>query len=505
MTHARRPALRLGALVGAAAIVLAAPAPAFAHGDRDRIQEMRQTYSADASVPLLSSGNVSHVNNTPGQVGISGCFMKTDELFVTSGLDSVKVFDVSKPSAPKEVGVLPSAQFENEAMNCGERKTKNGVRRFALVGLDLYQASEDIEHVNVGGNELVLVDVTDPTKPRIKSRVAATTSTHTVACLDEFDCRYAYSAGDSRSGTFSIFDLRNLAKPKELDSDPKKPGTQPFASPTAAHKWNFDNAGFGTHTGFDGSSIFDVTRPRHPKLITTTGAAGRGEDPKHPGYNDFIHHNSLRPNADAFKAFAKPSVENGNVLFVTEEDYEQTDCSQAGSFQTWKVKTLNGKKDQIVPLDKVELADLGSFPAPQGAFCSAHWFDYHPSGIVAIGYYGGGMQLIDVRNPKKLKPFGHAVSGLSEVWDSYWVPKYNKHGKMTNRKTNLVYAVDLIRGLDVYAVDLPGGSRLTAPAQLGAGNPFTTLTWPRDGLALTLMLAAFAGVIITRRRVRVRG
>ena len=106
------------------------------------------------------------------------------------------------------------------------------------------------------------------------------------------------------------------------------------------------------------------------------------------------------------------------MLLVTEEDYEQTDCSKAGSFQTWWVKRLDGTKDAIVPLDKVELSDLGSFPLPQGAFCSAHWFDLNSSGIVAAGFYGGGTQLLDVRNPSDIKAYGHAIWGASEVWDA---------------------------------------------------------------------------------------
>ena len=52
-------------------------------------------------------------------------------------------------------------------MNCGERKTRAGTKRFAMIGVDLHQASpDDIEHVNAGGgNELVVVDVTDPADP----------------------------------------------------------------------------------------------------------------------------------------------------------------------------------------------------------------------------------------------------------------------------------------------------------------------------------------------------
>ena len=231
---------------------------------------------------------------------------------------------------------------------------------------------------------------------------------------------------------------------------------QGFASPTAGHKWNFDDAGFGTHTGFDGASMWSTTNPRAPKLVTTTGLAGQGDDPKYPGWNDFILHNSQRPNAKAFRNGAAPSLANGNILLVTEEDYEQTDCSKAGSFQTWWVKRLDGTRNAIVPLDKVELADLGTFPLPVGAFCSSHWFDYHPSGIVAAGFYGGGTQFLDVRNPKDIKSYGHATWGVSEVWDSYWMPVYSKAGVMTPKKTNLAYSVDLVRGIDVYRVDLPG-------------------------------------------------
>ncbi len=475
--------------------------PASAHGDADRIERLRSELAVDGSVPLIASPNVELLASVPGSAGISGCFTKTAPLFVMSNLDSVRVYDVSKPAAPRLTGVLPSLQFENEAMSCGERRTARGTRRFSLIGVDLYQASPgDIQHVNdpvTGGNELIVVDVTDPADPHIRSRVRGTTSTHTVACVEETDCRYAYSAGSGDS--FSIFDLRNLDRPREVDSNRDKPGVQPFASPTAGHKWNFDNAGYGTHTGFDGSSVFDVSHPRRPRLVTTTGRAGRGEDPRHPGYNDFIHHNSFRPNAKAFRPNTRPSFANGNVLLVTEEDYMQTDCAQAGSFQTWHVRRLNGRPGQIVPLDKVELADLGNFPMPHDAFCSAHWFDYHPSGIVSVGFYGGGTQFVDVRNPRDIKPYGHATWGVSEVWDAYWVPRYDRSGTARG-KTNLAYSVDAVRGLDVYRVDLPGRAAAAGSPSLASTNPFAVFSWPDDALPMTLVVLGLVGSALLRRR-----
>ena len=492
------------AAVVAPAASLALAGPASAHGDGDRIARLAGAGSASAG--LIMSENIQQVGENPSQVAISGCFMTTAPVLVTSGVDSVRVYDVSDPLSPTLTGVLPQALFENEAMTCGERRTPEGIRRFVLIGVDLVAAAPtDPQHVNVGGGELIIVDVTDPTAPTITARAPGTTSTHTVACVDGAQCRYAYSAGDSGSGTFSVFDLRDLDAPAEVDFDRAADGVQAFPSPTAGHKWNFDSAGIGTHTGFDGSSMWSTRKPGKPRLLGTTGAAGAGEDPEFEGYNDFIHHNSFRPHGDRFVPGAKPSLRNGNVLLVTEEDYEQTDCALAGSFQTWWVKRLDGKPGSIVPLDKVELADLGNFPLPQGAFCSSHWFDYRDGGLVAVGFYGGGTQILDVTNPRRITPYAHAIWGASEVWDAMWVPVY-EDGKQTGRDTNVVYSIDLLRGLDVYTVDVTGhggsgtsvqlASDTAVPQRLGAsGTPLGLV-----GAAAALVL----GLGVVRRRVLAR-
>ena len=460
----RRAAL---ALLATAALGVAAGWPAAGHGDhgRDaaRAERLRSAYTDGTGVPLVSSPNVRLAASFPETAGISGCFLRSAPLFVMSSLDSLSVFDVSEPTSPRLVGTLPNLVFENEAITCGERRTADGVERFALVGVDLYDVSTDIDHTagSTGGNSLIVVDVTDPARPRIRSSAPTTTSTHTVACVVDTDCRHAYSAGGRT--TFSIVDLDDLDRPFEVDADPAVAGVQPHRSPSGGHTWNFDGAGYGTHTGWNGSSMFDVRDPARPQLVTTTGAAGRGLNPDGTknGYNDFIHHNSARPNAAAFRPDAPPSFANGNVLLVTEEDYEDVNCATAGSLQTWWVKRLDGTPDAIVPLDKVELADLGTFPSPAGAFCSAHWFDYHPSGVVTVAYYGGGTQLVDARDARDLRSYGYAVWGASEVWDSYWVPVYSSRGTMTGRRTNIAYSVDLVRGLDVYTVDLPDGAPAT--------------------------------------------
>ncbi len=494
-----RPVL---AVTAACAVTCAAAVPASAHdSDRHRLTEMSQLYGGGVNVPFAASDNVQLVDSVPKAGAISGVFSPSAPYFYVSNIDSIDVYDVSDPLHPSLTGVLPDLVFENEAMNYGERTLKSGKTiRFVLVGVDLTQASPgDINHSNPSGkNEVILVDVTDPTNPYIRSRVPATTFTHTVACVQVRACTTAYTAGSK--GSFSIIDLGDLDNLREVDSDSTADGIQPFASPAAGpggplesgHKWNFDNAGYGIHTGGAGAAIFDVSHPRNPQLVTTTGDAGVT-----PGWNDFILHNSERPNARAFNPHSSPAVAHGNVLLVTEEDYEQTDCAKAGSFETWKITTLDGTASAVRPLDKINPVTEGGggISPPQYAFCSAHWFDYHPSGIVALANYGGGLRLIDVRDPQHLKQYGYATWGASEVWDAYWAPKRDQHGNATG-SSNIVYTVDLVRGLDVYAVDLPGKAGKAAAIPL-TGHTFDA---GRDGGAAAVLLAALLGAFALRRR-----
>ena len=465
------------------------PAAAAAGGSGKERKEKRQQFLDGVSVPVVSTPNIRFVGNFPETAAISGVHSTSAPYFYVSSTDSISVFDTSDPVRPRLTGTLPNLVFENEAMNYGEQVVDGTLTRFVLVGADLVEYSPtDPSHVG-SSNEVMVVDVTDPANPFIRSRVGTTTSTHTVSCVRDTDCRYAYTSGSK--GKYSVVDLTDIDAPRELGvfASPAAGPNAAFAS-GAGHKWNFDDAGYGVHTGSGGSAIFDVSDPTAPKLAATTDANGV-QGP----WNDFIHHNADRPNASRFAAGSAPSVANGNVLLVTEEDYENTDCVTAGSFQTWRVDQLGGTAGTIRPLDRINPVDLGEgVSAPHMAFCSAHWFDTHQSGIVAQGYYEGGLRLIDVRDARNIKEYGYVASGLSEVWDAYWVPERNKNGAATDRKTNIVYTVDAVRGLDVYTVDLPG---TTSTPLLGSvagsdGGPGTPV--------LVLVLGTLTALAVLRRR-----
>jgi hypothetical protein len=455
----RRPAL-IAATAGLTALgVTAAVGAAALPGTAGR--------SLEAPVPVVTSPNVSLVTSVLDSGTISMAFSPNEPLAYVSSLDTITVLDIKDPKAPKPLGSVTNVMFQNEAMSYGERTAADGTtQKFVLSAIDLYQVSPDKPaQRNLGGFELVVVDVTNPAKPFLRSRTRTKTSAHTARCVDVRQCDYAYTSGDG--GQFTIVDLRDLDKPVQV-GDVASPaaevggpqsGTGGFAT---GHFWDFEN-GLGWHTGGGGVALFDVRVPAEPVLLNGTTAEGRAV-----GWNDFILHNSQRPNGDVFLPGAEPSVFNGNVLLVGEEDYldggDELLCEEAGSFQTWHVPSLEGPEGytgavdtgSIAPLDRKNAADLGGgLTLPAAAFCSAHWFDYHQDGFVAHGFYQAGLRILDVKDAGEVEQVGWATTGATEVWDAYWVPEYDKTGRPTGQKTNIVYTADATRGLDVYQVDLP--------------------------------------------------
>ncbi len=427
-------------------------------------------------VPLLASSNVELVNTIPDTQAISGEFSQSSPHFYVSSLDSVSVFDISDPRAPRLTDTLPLAVFENESMTHGERPDGT---KFVLVGDDLYSVplTEPQKGKACCGGRVLVIDVSNPNDMKLRSIVPVKSSSHTVQCVT-LTCEFAYTAGSG--GQFSIVDLRDLDKPVQakVANSPASAQGPEFA---AGHFWDIDEAGIAWHTGSGGLAAFDITDPLNPVILNATGAQGT-EDP----WNNFLLHNSQRPNANAFQPTISPaeaSVANGNVALVTEEDYDSPTCDadgslEEGSFSTWYIPTLDAasypqdasglKPDAgtITPLDRYNTTVIGTdVRTPAGAFCSGHWFDFHQDGFVAQGFYQQGLRLLDVRDATDIKEIGYFYAGASEVWDAYWVPERDENGVATGEKTNLVYTADLIRGIDILEVDLGDAAEKAPPQQ----------------------------------------
>jgi hypothetical protein len=427
--------------------------------------------------PIVAS-NLELLTSFPDVGAISTAFAKSAPQMFVNTLNGVSAYDISTPESPRLLGQLVLPHFENERMTLGERH--GGRERFLLIGLDLYGVTPtDPTNVNVGGYELIIVDVTDPTNPVVRGRTATTTSVHTVHCIDR-DCTHAYSAGAYDNGRFSVFDLRDLDNPTEVKVTRSVAGS--------GHQWDYDDSGLLWHSGFDGIAAYDVSDPLNPVPVASTDENGT----KTP-YNDFILHNSFHPFAQSFTqardasgrlSSGPPSLTGGNILLATEEDYDNPVCpgdAGEGTFSTWHIPYLDAAqfaadnpagtpgKGAITPLDhwNTEILDTG-VGTVAGAFCSAHYFTVNDEGFVAQAWYQQGTRILDVRDPSDIKQVGYFFTGAMETWIPYFVPRYSAKGKMTGQMTDIIYTNDVVRGIDVLRFTPPttapqSTTDLTAP------------------------------------------
>lgn len=100
-------------LAAALMTVIALPVGASAHGP--------ETARRSSSLIPLPEGAVTKklelLTTVPTGAAISGEFAHTGNFFYVSSLNSIRVLDTSVPEAPVMKGMLPMAEFENEAMS----------------------------------------------------------------------------------------------------------------------------------------------------------------------------------------------------------------------------------------------------------------------------------------------------------------------------------------------------------------------------------------------------
>lgn len=424
-----------------------------------------------APVPVTHSDNVNLVGTLPEGAGaISMAFSSDTPHMYLSTLKAIQIYDISDPKQPQLVGVEPLPHYQNEAMSLGERKNGD---KFLIVASNLVAVSRaDMATTN---RYIIVVDVTDPSAPRAVAGMPTESRTHTVSCTTP-SCEWAYTDGRSE-GKISIIDLRDWKAPAMA-------GTYGSVVPQG-HDQDVDDAGIMWHVGGQGAVALDVRKPTRPVPVASTNFQGVGNPNRNDenAWNNFIMHNSARPNAKRFKTDSAPSLKNGNVFLVTEEDTGAGECgSKYGNFSTWHIPYIDAKRYErdnpgmdpgngsIVPLDSWYPEDAGVY----GGNCSAHYFDYHEGGFVAQGWYELGARILDVRDPADIKQVGYLIApGATETWAAYWVPQRNARGKSTGRSSNIVYTADAVRGVDILEFDLPRTSAarthsVAAPARPAA-------------------------------------
>ncbi len=425
------------------------------------------TLVPDASPPL-SSDNVELVTTMPGS--FAGIRVVGKTAYAT-GWDGLTIFDVSTPTAPKLLSVLPIAHFENEDVESDGQ---------------IVLISNDREKGNRGG-VLFVVDVRDPAAPAVASVLSLSQLTsdergpgHIANCVAD-GCGWVWLTGGARVWVVDLHDIYNPLLVRAFDT-PVSAGSAGFGTPGkigtgATHDVERDAQGRLFVTGSGGAAAYDAKDPVHPRLLSTTGA--QGSDAK---VNDFILHNSKHPSARSYRAHPGRTVKPSDVLLVTEEDYVDTGetppggCRGQGKFQTWNLNGYDrGKPMTLLSQWQTEVGEtpfLDGNKAPVTANCSSHWFTER-AGIVADAWYEQGARFLDVRDPRNIRQIGYWLPPNAVVWGAYWVTD------------EIVYTADVVRGIDVLKVAKPKrgttAPTVVAPIRagwLGAGAPSLTFLRP---------------------------
>lgn len=431
LATSRRPARLFVTVAAIALLVVGLPAQA-------GVEVAGQRVGTD--VPFASD-NVDVLGSIPF-AGVIGANFKGNIMYAT-GVEGLRTFDITDPALPKPLGALPLPHFENEDVS--------------LDGNTLLIAADQGIGVN---NTLYVIDISDPRIPLLRNAFRVAQKAHTSSCVPNSSCRWAYMAGgtgvaivDTTTGVI----LKNFAVPEVRRS----------------HDVQFDSVGYAWVVGSGGTSGWDVTDPTNPKLVAATGTAGRTGP-----LNNFIHHNSSRPDVT-------PGVP-GNVVLVTEEDYNNIGCVNAGLFESWKI---DGPLSTTSPatMSNLDTWDVtqGSLPAGEdtratsAASCSSHYFTEN-GGLVANAWYQQGVRFLDVTNASDIRQVGYYVIPESEVWAAYFTPTDPAH--------QIIYVVDTARGIDVIRINRSTPSA-TVSAPLQTGGP-TRQPSPQFGYACPLLAAA---------------
>lgn len=234
------------------------------------------------------------------------------------------------------------------------------------------------------------------------------------------------STGDLPGGKnhLPIIDFTDLTTPDPAD---KPTLAADLTSVGGPHDLSFNATGTRAYVASENNTrIYDATNPAAPVLIGVTPTTGT-----------YPHTAEITP--------------DGSTMVVTQES-----LALGGFFQ---------QGTTVCPGEALFFYDMTveAAPVPVGSFlanitgplgpdesraCTAHQYRIAPNGrSLVVGWYAGGVRVVDFSNPSLPVEVGHAIMPGAEVWSA------------RTFKGPYVYSGDLVRGLDVFRWSGPG----TAP------------------------------------------
>ena len=363
--------------------------------------------AADAqSIPLLMSPNVELLTTRPGHRRDLGRLQPDGAVLLHLGPGHDHASSTSPTRRTRSSSASSSnAVFENEAMTMGERgcpTARSSASSSSATTSSQASPGDRPASTSAAPAARSSSSSTSPTRrtPKIVGRTptrgagAATTSTHTVACMNAA-CTIAYSAGDD--GKFSIVDLSDLTKPQADQDASSRPPAQPNPIFTARRRPPLGGRRRGRGVAHRLGRHRGV---RHLRPAQPAGAQ-RHRRQRHEDAVQRLHPPQLAaperrgvPPGPARRAWST-ATSPSSPRRTTPTTATRSSARRPARSRPGRSPTLDGggyraanpnlepNKGTIRVLDTINApAEAGGgLSTPVGGFCSAHWFDYHQSGV----------------------------------------------------------------------------------------------------------------------------
>ena len=381
----------------------------------------------------FTSNNVTYVASLPTGAGVSArvVTVKGQRRLYLSSAHSLTIYDITDPSLPVPLGVLPIYNWENEDIAV----SKDGATTILTEFTDTFY--------------LHVVDTSNPRTPIMRSSVLMDGS-HTAECAD-VHCHYLFASNGK------TYDIRG-----GVNALPQSKWWSTLIKAKGAHALHQDGAGYWIA---DETPIvmFRADNPLRPHRITSGDIT----------LNTNYQHNNVRPAAARYHPRShgdgSTALRPGELLMAEGESNFEPQCGSGnGAFATWSMVNFDrgAPMRQLHVLRPVNGDYTNGDPAINALGCSGHWFTvrqrrlgrYVGNYLTANAWYEHGTRFLAVNaRTGTIKQVGFFQPVRGSASSAYWIAG-----------TDYVYVVDYQRGVDILKFDP------TAPPPSAAA---TTQSW----------------------------
>ncbi len=444
MSRSRLPFLAL--LLAMAGTLAPAGAHAYRLGETGlRPASLARAAAADpAPQPLTGSGESMRIvanlplDNTGGDVAASDIELHGNYAFIGSYTEGMVIADISDPTKPRRAGVFScggGSQYDVQLSADGN---------LALLTTDSNGAS----CLPDGKSGSMVIDVTDKTKPALKSFIETKVGSHTHTLDDRTLYINNYPTSYSK---LEIFDLTDAAAPKKL-SELSFGGEDSIHDSYVDHRPDGRTLLYAASIGF--TDVIDVTDKKAPRILQRLAdpavSISHQAEPN-PARDTLVVTDELAGGTDV-PACGKLPVSTGEGALPVIGNPTDT-----GAIHFYKLEQdgtmLNGGKGT----GKIGTFNLPAALNPSGG-CTVHvlWQAPDVNRLVAA-WYGRGVHVVDYQDPAAPKALGSFLPTGANTWSA-------KPHQVGGR--SYIFTGDIVRGMDVIEYTGEGWPSTAGPAEV---------------------------------------